>query len=335
MKKNAIHKKIAVTANAFSRHPMLIAALAKDFPNHSLNAKGRYSESELISVLKESDGAIVGLDKITDTVLKECPRLKVIAKYGVGLDNVDLDACKKRGVEVKWEGGVNKRAVSEMTLGFILGHMRNWYTTSLQLKSGTWNKSGGKNLTGKTVGIIGMGHVGKDLVSLLKPYDCRILVNDIRKDKEQKKFYKKYNLIEATKARIFKEADIITIHTPLEESTRHLVNSDTLATMKPTSFLINTARGGIIDEEALLNALKGKAIAGAALDVYEGEHTPDFHATPHYRELLSLENVISTPHIGGNSEEAVLAMGYSAIKGLIEYFGPVRSRGRMPHTINI
>ncbi len=312
---------IAVTANAFSRNETLVRALKKYFPNVTLNAKGRYSTEDLIEVLKVSDGAIVGLDKITDAVLAECPRLKIVAKYGVGLDNIDLEAAKKRGVEIAWVGGVNKRSVAEMTLGFMLGLMRNLYPTSHQLKQGTWNKSGGKNLTGKTIGIIGVGHIGKDVVSLLAPYDARILVNDIRKDKEQKAFYKKYNLTEATKERIFKEADIITVHTPLTDTTEHLLDSKAFAMMKRTAFVINTSRGGIVEEAALLKALNNKMIAGAGLDVYEREDVPDFHATPFYRELLALPNVISTPHIGGNSEEAVLAMGQSAIKGLREHFG--------------
>lgn len=317
---NSPHPHIAVTANAFSRNETLVRALKEHFPHHSTNTKGRYSEAELIDVLKVSDGAIVGLDKITDAVLTQCPRLKVVAKYGVGLDNIDVAACKARGVAVAWEAGVNRRSVAELTIGMMLGLMRNWYPTSIQLKAGTWNKSGGKNLTGKTVGIIGVGHIGKDIVSFLKPYECRILVNDIREDKEQKEFYRTHNLIEVSKEQIYKEADIITIHTPLTNATKHLINAETLSIMKPTAFLINTARGGIIDERALLDALKKKAIAGAGLDVYQGEDAPDFLTASHYRELFSLPNVISTPHIGGNSEEAVLAMGYSAIKGLREYF---------------
>lgn len=314
------HPRIAVTANAFSRNQALVNALKESFPGCSLNAKGRYAEQELVSVLKESDGAIVGLDKITDAVLRQCPRLKVIAKYGVGLDNIDVDACKKCGVYVAWESGVNKRAVAELTMGFMSGLMRNWYITSLQLRAGTWNKSGGRDLTGRTIGIIGAGNVGKDLVFLLKPYDCRILVNDLRGDEEQKGFYRSNNLTETAKERIYAEADVVTVHTPLTELTKHLINAGALAVMKPTAFLINTARGGIIDEAALLHALKNNVIAGAALDVYENENGSEFHKTPLYQELLSLPNVISTPHIGGNSVEAVLAMGYSAIKGLKEYF---------------
>ena len=313
--------RIAVTANAFSRNETLVSALRKSFPTYSINTKGRYSEQELMAVLKESDGAIVGLDKITDGVLEQCPRLKVVAKYGVGLDNIDTVACKQRGVAVVWEPGVNKRAVAELTLSFMLGLVRNWYATSLQLKEGTWNKSGGRDLTGKTIGIIGVGNVGRDLVALLRPYRCRILVNDLRKDKEQKEFYRRNRLSEAAKERIYAESDIVTVHTPLTPLTKHLINTKTLASMKPAAFVINTSRGAIVDERALLQALTRKRIAGAALDVYQGEAKPDFHKTRLYRKLLTLPNVIATPHIGGNSQEAVLAMGESAIRGLREYFG--------------
>ncbi|MEK7555173.1 MAG: phosphoglycerate dehydrogenase [Patescibacteria group bacterium] len=312
--------KIAVTANAFSKNEALVAALKTHFLDTSFNTKGRYLESELIAALKEAHGAIVGLDNITDTVLAECPGLKVIAKYGVGLDNIDLEAAKKRGVAVVWEAGVNKRSVSELTLGFMLALMRNWYVTSSDLKIGTWNKSGGKNLTGKTIGIIGVGHVGKDLVSLLVPYECRILVNDIREDAEQKEFYKKYFLHEVSKEEIFKTADVVTLHVPLTESTRHMADERAFSQMKPSAFLINTSRGGIVDESALLTALKNKTIAGAGLDVYEAEAEEGFYKKAPYSELLSFKNVITTPHIGGNSEEAVLAMGEVAIKGLRKYF---------------
>src|SRR3990172_4244597 len=254
--------KIAVTTSAFSSNPELAAEIKKYFPNVSLNGTGkRYSLQELTSNLADASGAIIGLDHIDNALLKNCPRLEVISKYGVGLDNLDLDACVENGVKVLWKPGVNKRGVAELTLGLMSGLMRNWYQSSLQFKDGKWNKNGGRSLTGKTIGIIGVGNIGKDLISLLRPYNCQVLVNDIREDKKQRNFYIQNKLSEESKEAIYKKSDIITIHTPLTGLTKNMVDAYVFSIMKSTSFLINTARGGLVDEGALLWALKNGIIA--------------------------------------------------------------------------
>lgn len=302
---------IAVTANAFSKNIFLRESLKKFFPTAKFNDTGkRFSEDELIDFLKDADAAIVGLDKINEDVLSKLNRLQIIAKYGVGLDNIDQDACKNNNVLIGWTGGVNKLSVAEMTLGFMLGLSRNLYQTSSQLSNGYWNKSGGMQLTGRTVGIIGVGYIGKEVIRLLEPFSCNILVNDII---DQEEYYKKNNLRDTTKNDIFKNSDIITIHTPLTEKTKYLINKDTMDMMKPTSHVINTARGGIVNQDDLKYALQNNIIAGAALDAYEIEPPED-------EELLSLNNCYCTPHIGGNSQEAVISMGESAINHLKEYF---------------
>jgi phosphoglycerate dehydrogenase-like enzyme len=306
------NKRIAVTVNTFSKNKVLLNELKEYFPDFSKTEK-RYPKKELISALEFSDGAIIGMDEINENVLKYCKNLKVISKFGVGLDNINFEDCKKYGVEVKYFPGVNKRSVSELTLGFMLNLIKNSYQTSLQLKNGLWNKKGGRTLSEKTIGIIGIGNVGKDLIKLLKPFNPKILVNDIRKDKEQRDFYKENNLIETSKQEIYKNSDVITLHTPLTKDTENLINKNSLSFMKPSSYLINTARGRIVNEEDLYNALKNKKISGAALDVY-------YEEPPKNKKLLVLENLICTPHIGGNSKEAVLAMGRASIKGLEEYF---------------
>ena len=188
-----------------------------------------------------------------------------------------------------------------MALGFMLALSRNLYITSNQLKSGFWNKNGGLQFTGKTVGIIGVGNIGKELIEILTPFNCNILVNDLKELGE----YPKAKIQQVEKDLIFKESDFISIHTPLNNETKNLINIDVLNKMKNTSFLINTARGGIINEKDLKYALTNGIIAGAALDVYEVE-------PPYDLELLQLPNLICTPHTGGNASEAVLAMGMSS-----------------------
>jgi len=301
---------IVITSPSFSKNKHLVKEVLRFFPNAKFNTEGTlFTKKELIEFLKGYECAIVGLDKIDSEVLDNCPELKYISKYGVGLDNIDLEECEKRDIGIGWTGGVNKLSVAEMTLGFMLSLSRNLYTTSNELKNGIWNKSGGFQLSGKTVGIIGIGHIGKEVARLLKPFGCKILVNDII---NQTKYYQENGLIETTKDEIFKNADVITIHTPLTFEMKYLINKETLSMMKPNAIVINTARGGIINQDDLKWALKNDIISGAAIDAYEVEPPED-------EEFVSLPNLITTPHIGGNAQEAVKAMGLAAIENVIKY----------------
>jgi len=302
--------KVAVTSKAFSKNETLISELKKHFKDIKLNLTGKkLNEEELIEFLSDRDGVIVALEEINKNVIDSLPNLKVVSKFGVGLDNIDIEYCKSKNVHFAWKAGVNCFSVAEQALGFMLMLIRNLYITSNKLSNNIWDKNGGQSLYSKSIGIIGVGHVGKELINLLKPFNCKILVNDII---DQKEYYEKNNLIEVTKEELLKKSDIVTIHTPLTKETKYLINNKTLKTMKNTSFLINTARGDIIKLLDLKEALKKGIIAGAAIDVYDQEPPSD-------KELLTLENLICTPHIGGNSKEATLAMGKSAIKQIINF----------------
>jgi len=302
---------IGITTVAFSKNELLVNKIRnlgfkKVYTNEELK---RFTKDELIKFLSKCDVAIVGLDKIDENILSKTPKLKAISKYGVGLDNIDFNACKKYNIEVLHTQGVNKRSVSELTLGCILSLLRNIYISSNLLKNNIWEKNGGVQLTNKTIGIIGVGNIGKDLIELLKPFNCNVLVNDII---NQNKYYKDNNVIESSKEEIFRDADIITIHTPLNESTKYMIDKKSLNLMKPNAIVINTARGGIINQEDLKWALKNNIIAGAAIDAYEMEPPEDL-------EFLGLPNLINTPHIGGNAIEAVEAMGESAIENILNW----------------
>lgn len=303
--------KVVVTSPSFSKNTILQKEMSKYFINPTLNLDGtKFSQNQLIEFIKHADAIIVGLEKINSNVLDKCPNLKIISKFGVGLNNIDLEACKKRNVSIGWTGGVNKLSVAEMAIGFMLMLARNLFIRSNELKNGTWNKSGGFQLSGKTLGIIGLGHSGKELVKLLKPFGCKILVNDII---DQNQYYKENNLKETSKDILFKTSDIITIHTPHNETTNNMINIEILKTMKKSAYIINTARGGIINEKDLKYALQNNTIAGAAIDAYSEEPPVDI-------EFLKLPNLICTPHIGGNAKEAVESMGMSAIQHLKNYY---------------
>jgi phosphoglycerate dehydrogenase-like enzyme len=303
--------KVAVTSKAFSKNEVLISELRQHFSDVRLNLTGRLLEGEeLNQFLFDRDGAIVAMEQMVPQVVEQLPNLQVISKFGVGLNNIDIEYCEAKNIAVRWTSGVNRCSVAEMTLGFMLMLMRNLYLTSTQLSNGYWNKSGGQSLYGKTIGIIGLGHIGKELVNLLAPFNCEILINDII---EQKTFCSSKNLKSVDKKTLFACSDIVTLHTPLTEDTRGLIDDSCLSQMRKESFIINTARGELIDLIALKKALKNGMIAGAAIDVYDSEPPQD-------KELLGLDNLICTPHIGGNSAEATLAMGRSAINHLVDYF---------------
>jgi len=304
--------KIKATSTSFSKHPKLRATLLEAFPDAVFNDDGhKYTRGELIDYLKDADGVVLGLEEVDDEVLAACPNLKIVSKFGVGLDNLDQESCKNHGVAVGWTGGVNKRSVAEMDLCFMLALARNLYRTSIDLMDGEWNKDGGFQLSDKTVGVIGLGFTGSEIIKLLQPFGCRILGNDII---DKSDFCNEFSVEHVDKETMFEEADFITIHTPLTDLTHHLINNETLSRMKQTGFVINTARGPIVNGEDLKHALIDGTIAGAALDVYEEEPPTDM-------ELLQLPNLFCTPHIGGNADEAVMAMGMSAIGHIKEFFG--------------
>ena len=299
--------KVAVTSKSFSKNEILIEEFKKNFNEIKLNhSSKKLTDEELIDFLKDCDGAIIALEEFNKKVIDNLPNIKAISKFGVGLNNIDIEYAKSKNIKIGWEKGVNKQSVAEMTLGFMLMLIRNLYVTSNLLSNGIWQKNGGYSLYNKTIGIIGIGNIGQELINLLKAFNCTILVNDVV---NQDEYYKKHNLKEASKEEIFRHSDIITIHTPLNEQTNNLININTLQLMKKSAFLINTSRGEIVNLNDLKLALKTNLIAGAAIDVYHEEPPKDL-------ELLGLPNLICTPHIGGNSEEAILAMGRSAIKQL-------------------
>jgi len=303
---------IKVTSKSFSAHPVLREELLASFPNAVFNDHGRgYSEEELIDYFDGADGVIVGLEPITDQVLSSRPNLKIVSKYGVGLDNVDQDACASRQVRVGWTSGVNRRGVAEMTLCYMIGLSRNIFFAARGLREDQdWSKLGGSDLSGRTVGIVGVGHIGKEVISLLKPFGCDILVNDVV---DQADYYKQAGVSEVDKEELYVKSDIISVHTPLDNVTRSMINGDVFRTMGEDTFFINVARGGIVDQAALKSALMERVIAGAAIDVFEVEPSDD-------EEFLTLPNLYCTPHTGGSSAESILAMGRSSISHLVDFF---------------
>ena len=295
---------VAVASRSFSRHPELRALVLERYSDAKFNDEGlSLHGNSLIEFLSGYEKAITALEVIDDSILSHLPNLKVISKYGVGLDMIDLHALKKYGVKLDWSGGVNKRSVSELVVSFAIALLHRAVFANSEVKKGKWYQPKGFQLSNCTFGIIGFGHIGKDLVKLLKPFDCKILAHDIRNFKE---FYKKNKVKSVGIEELIKKSDVVTLHLPLNESTKNFMNEERLQMLKSNAILINLARGGLIDEDVLKKMVLEKRIAGAALDVFEIEPPID-------KELLTMDNVLITPHIGGSTEEAILAMGVAAI----------------------
>lgn len=285
--------------------------MIRAFPNTVFNEKGRYlSESESIEFFEDADAALVGRDLISAKVLSALPRLRIVSKYGVGLDNIDREALERRQIALGWTPGGNKRSVAEVTLCFMLGLFHNIFREGAQLKRSGWREDGGRQITGKTVGIVGCGHIGQEVVRLLRPYDCRILVRDIL---DRQVFCRAAGALESGFDDLIQQSDIVSLHVPLTPATRNMIDSSVLGRMKPDAYLVNTSRGKVVDPRALKSALLNGAIAGAALDVFAEEPPDD-------PELIALPNLMVTPHIAGNAVEAVEAMGRNAINHLLEFF---------------
>jgi len=299
--------RIVVASRSFAGNPVLRAELNGKYPHVSFTESPSVLDGDaLIALMRGHDRAIVGLERISEPVLAQLPELRVISKYGVGLDGIDIDAVARRGIRLGWTGGVNRRSVAELTLAFAIALLHRVPEGELALRRREWPKLVGRELTGKTVGVIGCGFVGQDLVKLLGPFGCRILVHDIR---EYPEFYARHGVTPVTCAELLATADVVTLHVPLDAGTIGFIGAGELAQLRPGAIVINAARGGLIDEAALADALETGRLAGAACDVFQME--PD--ANP---RLVALPTFLGTPHIGGSSQEAQLAMGRAAIEGL-------------------
>jgi len=299
--------RIAVCSRSFSRNEVLRNELLSRYSNVKFNDDGLNLEGDsLVNFLKDAEKAITALEVINEQILSQLPKLKVIGKYGVGLDMLNLNAMRKFGVNLGWTGGVNKRSVSELVISLAISLLRMVPSANKDVLAGNWKMHVGTLLTGKTIGIVGCGNIGKDLIELLQNFHCEIIVNDI---KNYNNFYKKFNIKAVNLDNLLMNSDIVTLHVPLDDSTSNILNESKLKMMKSSAILINTARGGLVDENALKESLKKKHIAAAAFDVLLNEPPTDY-------ELICLDNFFVTPHIGGSANESILAMGIAAIEGL-------------------
>ena len=288
--------KLAICSRSVSNNKYALKILKKKFNKITVNKSNKiFKDNELLNFVKNSNAIIVGLEKIDKKFLDNCPNLKYIGKYGVGTNNIEFDQLKKKKIKIFLQKGINKRSVSELTLSFMILALRKIIQTINFVKNGDWPFFAGAELSGNKIGIIGIGNIGRDLIKLLKPFNCKIYCNDIDPNK---KFFEKNNLKNSNIKTVLSKSNIVTIHIPYNEKNKNLISKKEFSYLKKKVILINTSRGGIVDELELYNFLKKNPSSIAIFDVLKSE-------PPVNNKLLNLSNFFVTSHIAGTTKESL------------------------------
>ena len=278
-----------------------------NFTFSSNKLKRKLTEDELIKYGKDSFGIIAGTENYSRSVIKELGNLKIISRLGVGLDNIDLDAVKEKNIKILTTKTTPAPSVAELVLGLIIDLSRHITCHDKNMRKEIWNKKMGSLVKGKTLGIVGMGNIGKELISLSKGFNFNLLACDINKDLI---FSKKNKVKYCSLDHLLSHSDIVSMHLNLSDDTRKIINKKNIQLMKKNAIIINTSRGEVIDEDSLYEALFKNRILGAGLDVFDKE--------PYSGKLCNLNNVILTPHIGSYSKEIRIDMESEAVNNILE-----------------
>jgi D-3-phosphoglycerate dehydrogenase len=323
MKRDLKQCRVLVTPTTFGFHdPRMRQELEAAVGEVIYNRRGRpLTSDELRELLPGCDGYIAGLDCVDRAALESVDRLQVIARYGVGVDNVDIEAAAQKGIQVTNTPHANAASVAELTIGLMLALARSIPEAAESVRAGNWSRLHGKSLVGKVVGLVGFGSVGREVARRLQPWELTLLACDPFGDEEQARAL---NARLVSLDELVRAADFVSLHVPLMGATRHMVNSYLLARMKRGAYLVNTARGELVDEEALLSALDSGQLAGAALDVYAQE--PPAADSP----LRRHPRLLATPHCGAHTDGAANGMGWESIADCMAVL-----RGERPlHPVN-
>ena len=274
----------------------------------------KLTENEVLTLLLETKpvGIIAGVEPLTARVLRQAEGLKVISRCGIGLDNVDLNAAKDRGIVVLNTPEGPTQAVAELTVGLIFDLLRRISFLDRELRKGNWRKETGSLLQGKKVGIIGLGRIGKRVAELLLALGAKVSGAEIKPDFQ----WLKMNQVQLISLEeILKESEILCLHISYTEGNKHLIAQEEIEAMRKGAYLLNLSRGNIVEEDALYKALTSGRLSGAALDVFDQE--------PYTGPLTTLDNVILTPHIGSYAKESRLKMEMQAVKNLLSVLNQV------------
>jgi len=304
--------RVLITTTSFMDTPGDHHDLLREQGYEIVTARGPLQEEEMLDLVGDADGIICGDDAITRKVIeKALPRLKVVSKYGIGVDRIDLEAARELGVPVTNTPGVNEVTVAEHVFGLMICLARNIPQENQWVKKGQWKRITGHELWGKALGIIGMGRIGKEVAKRALAFEMKVLGCDPIWDDP---FCQQYSVGRClVDEELLRQADIVTLHMNLTPENRYFINRDRLNLMKPKAYLINCARGALVKTADLLEALENGRIAGYAADVLE--HEPPDPDDP----LIArgLENVILTPHIGSRTYESVVRQATMAVRNLV------------------
>jgi len=312
---SAANLKVAAASPSFCEHPALCEELRRLFPDAKLNATLRPLDgAELIDFLTGYDVAIVGLERMSAEVIGALPDLKIISKLGTGVDMLDAAAMARRGIRLGWRAGANALSIAELVIGFAIIALRGMAALNQALRNGAApTKRMGRLVTGRVFGLHGCGHIGQEVVRLLKPFGCTVIAHDTA---DRSVFYARYGVTAVSFDELLRRAEVLSLHIPLSAATSGLYSGAILDRLRPDCVLINTARGGIVDEDALYARLSDGRLFAACSDVFASEPRID-------SSLIQLPNFFATPHIGGSAAEARFAMGRIAIDGIFDTFVPV------------
>jgi D-3-phosphoglycerate dehydrogenase len=308
-----MNKEILITTSPFAESdPKALQLLAESGIAYRLNPFGRRLRAEeFAELIEDYEVVIAGTEPITEAALDRARALRLIAHTGIGLDNIPLAAARRRGIAVTYTPSAPSPAVAEFTIGQMLALLRQTPNADRDIRQGTWNRRVGRRLSGLTVGVIGVGRVGRLVIRHLQAFTpLRILANDLIIDDA---FSRTMAFTWTDRETILQEADIITLHVPLTRETRSMIGSRELEILKPEAILINTSRGGIVDEAALATALQRRPDLSAAIDVFEQE--------PYSGELAGLENCLLSCHMGSCTRDCRLQMEVEAAMEVVRYFG--------------
>jgi len=308
-------KKILITPRSFSRYgDAAIKWMEKNGYEVISNRTGKpYSYEKFCELSSDVEGIILGVDRVDEHMLRGARKLKGISRFGVGIDNIDIETARKLGIKIKRAIGSNSTSVAELTVGFLFVMARNLVNNVNEVKAGGWKKTSGDELYGKTIGLVGLGSIGQKVAVMAQSIGMKVVGYDPFVDKNE--FRKKYNIDVINFETVIKESDYVSLHLPLNQETKGIINKEVLELMKPTAYLINTARGGLINEKDLYDALSQQIIAGAAADVISAE-PPDKN-----NKLLSLRNFCLSPHIASltiNAEKNAIDLAAKNLLQILE-----------------
>jgi D-3-phosphoglycerate dehydrogenase len=276
----------------------------------------KISQEELIQTLGEYDAAIVGIERITASVIQASKKLRVIAKHGAGVDNIDVKTASSRGIVVTSAPGTNSESVADLTMGLFLSLARKIPFADQSIRAGGWPRLVGFQMFQKVLGIIGLGEIGKRVAKRALGFEMRVNAYDVIRDEA---FAQQWGIAYLSLDELLATSDFISIHIPSLPSTFKMIGERELKRMKKEAFLVNISRGDILDEEALYKVLKERTIQGAALDVFSNE-------PPKESPLLALDNVVLTPHMGAYTYEALRETGMICVRGITDLFEGKRPR---------